>query len=323
MRQVIGVIVIVLSSIFGLRSAAAVTIPTTDSMSAGYHAAITADVAASVWDPVLQRDIWTTGDVTSIQGTDTTGYYGYMHGALLTEEPGSTTFTPVTFNTEQFGTDYWGNNMPNPNHFYQPWPNYANGEYFWAAFMLYSNNVLHVYGVELHNTDAGGIFNFVIDKTADVHLNATTLAYEGIYVIPGPGAAGQSWSGAVASGSGYYFVSPAGIIDRVGASSLDSGYTLKTKAAPVTSGSWLIANPSGGWDMFGSEVFGYDVNEYHAASVTGPWSSATAILTMPVQEVDGGVICHPELPAPTGQVLCGWLENDPNYYGPHFFYTNK
>lgn len=296
--------------------ALAATPPSAAALTAGYANAIQADAAASVYDPVIGREVWVTGDVTQVQGVNVQGGFGYPHGALLTEVPGQTTFTPLTFNTEKYDTDYWGYNSPNPAHYYQPWPNFSDGTYFWGTFIMYENGVIHVIGDHIQ-----GVNPFTILGDEDVTLNAKTLMYQGVHQIPS--TEGDTWSGYAKVTGGYWFTSQHGNAAFVPVGGIDTQWAIKIGAVPATSGSWPVQVGTG-WDLFAAQAFVKPINEYHATTITGPWSGPTQIGTMTYDEVDGGIWVHTDLPAPAGQYLMNWDENQSaTVYDPEFFYANK
>lgn len=292
-----------------------ITPPSVSALDSGYAAAIHADVAASVYDPKLGKEIWVTGDVTQVEGTSTVGAYGYPHGAILEEDPGSTSFTPQTFNTEKYGTDYWGGNTVNASHYYQFAPNFSDGTYFWAAFPIYENGIVHVIGERVQ-----GVTPFTILGTYDVQLDAGTLLYKGETSIPS--TSGDVWSGWAPTTGGYWLTSQHGNAAFVPTGEIDTLWGIDLGVVPQSTGSWPVQGSSG-WDLFSALYQQTPILKQTAAAITGPWSSATAIAQMSVPENDGGILAHIDLPAPAGQVLINYNRNDSSVYDPEFLYVSR
>lgn len=294
---------------------ATITPPSVTALDSGYSAAIHADVASSVYDPKLGKEIWVTGDVTQVQGTSTVGAFGYPHSAILEEAPGSTSFVPQTFNSEKFGTDYWGGNVVSASHYYQFAPNFSDGTYFWAAFPIYENGVVHVIGERIQ-----GVVPFTVLGTYDVQLDAGTLMYKGENSVPS--TSGDVWSGWVPVAGGYWFTSQHGNAAFIPVGQIDTLWAVKMNAVPATDGSWPVQAGSE-FHLFATWYQQTPIVEYTAPTVTGPWSSPATIGQMSVPENDGGVLAHPDLPAPSGQILINWNENDSSKYDPQFLYVNR
>lgn len=308
---------VALSAVMSLCSATAYhgsTVPSVTALDAGYSAAIHADVAASTYDPYLGKELWVAGDVTAVDGTSTVGYYGYPHQAFLTEVPGSTTFTVLP---GSYGTDYW-NGLPDSSHYYQQVPNWPDGTYFWVAFPIIEGSTLHVIGERIQ-----GVTPFTVLGTYDATFNAQTLSYEDITAIPS--APSDVWSGYARCSNGYWLTSQQGNAAFVPFGGIDSptAWSLHFGTVPQTSGSWPVARPLGGWHLFAAWYMQTPILRCSASQLTGPWSVPSTVGQMTVPENDGGILAHPDLPAPSGEILINWNENDSTSYDPQFAYVAK
>lgn len=298
----------------GVSSAQAQTVPTAAALDSGYAAAIQSDGAASTYDPYIGREVWATGDVTAVDGTSTVGYYGYPHGAFVTEVPGSTSFTVLN---GKYGPDYWGGNFPNPAHYYQQVPNWSDGTYFWMILPVVEGTKLHVIGVRIQGVDP-----FSVVGSYDAVFNAATLAYQGIY--PVPAASGDAWSGIARGSTGWWLTSQHGNAAYVPSGKLATGsaWQLSLGAVPASAGSWPVRTASG-WHLFSAQVYGTQLQVQSSASMTGPWSAPVIEYTLSQPQADGGIIAHPDLPAPVGDILVNYDVNDSTTYDPEFAYVAK
>lgn len=317
LKFLITVIAVAFAAVFVFAGpASAQTAPSAASLTSGYAAAITSDVAASVYDPSLHKEIWVTGDVTSVTGTSTVGYYGYPHGAILEEKPGSAVFAVQTFNAEQYGSDYWGG-TPDTSHYYQFVPNWTDGTYFWAAFAIDTGAVLHVIGERISGVDP-----FTVVGTYDAQINASTLAFESVTAVPSQ--SGDNWSGYAPASGGDWLTSQQGEAAFVPAGDLDTSadWMLYPGAVPAGDGSWPVADGSA-WNLFTAVYGGAYAEEYTSMAMTGPWTGPSDVLALSVPQTDGGILAHPDLPAPAGDILISYDVNNSMTYDPQFAYVPK
>ena len=317
LKFLITVIVVAFAAVFVFAGpASAQGVPSAASLTSGYAAAIASDVAASVYDPSLHKEIWVTGDVTQVGSTSTVGYFGYPHNALVEETPGSSAFTTETFNTEQYGTDYWAG-VPDTSHFYQFVPTWTDGTYFWPALVIDEGATLHVIGERIQGVDP-----FTVVGTYDAQLNASTLAFESVTAVPSQ--SGDNWSGYAPASGGYWLTSQQGEVAWVPTGDLDvsADWVLYPGAAPSAGGSWPVANGST-WNLFTAVYGGAYAEEYTSTAMTGPWAGPSNILALIVPQTDGGIVAHPDLPAPAGKVLISYDVNNSTTYDPQFAYVSK
>lgn len=288
------------------------SLPSAASLDAGFAAAIQSDVASSTYDPYTGKELWVTGDVTRVDGTPVTGYYGYPHGAFVISSPGSSSFTALP---GAYGTDYWDGSA-NPSHYYQQVPNWADGTYFWAAFPVISGDTLNVIGERIR-----GVSPFTVLGSYDARFNAATLAYEGIIAVPG--TSGDAWSGIAKVSGGWWLTSQRGDVAFVPSGDIGApaGWVLHPGGVPVTAGSWPVKE-NGHYQLFCAAYGGTDAEEYTSSSMTGPWTGPSGILTLPQPQTDGGIIAHRDLPAPPGEILISWDVDNSATYDPEFAYVH-
>ncbi|HSX09780.1 MAG TPA: hypothetical protein VLF93_06520 [Candidatus Saccharimonadales bacterium] len=297
---------------------------TTDQWNAALGQVIHSDVTQSVTLP-SGKILWIFGDTVQVNGTSTSGAYGYPHDAFVTQLPNSLSFTAVTGN---YGYGW------------QQVPNWSDGTYFWFVTPIVDNGVLYVLGQRIQGVNP---FTVVGDYVAV--FNAKTLAFQKIVQVPGGSTGITTWGGAAKTSTGWWItgshnVSCSNATDcKVG----DMAFVPFGKIA--TSTSWKVYNNvipattnigttlgllQNGftWDIFtkvGDAYGGTQIERLTASSPTGTWTvNGTWDAPSPSGTVTYGVAVHPEQTSPSGQVLVSYdvNGNDPDTH-PLFEYLPK
>ena len=289
---------------------------------AAYATAIASDGGASIALPD-GTDLWTTGDVTAVDGTCVTGAWGYPHGAFMETPSGSATFTVLPGN---YGSDYWGCDNPTPGRQFQQVPDWVNSDgsqdFFWAAFPIVDGGTLNVIGERVHATGPGPLdFSIVGSYDARFSISGDAVAYEG--TCPVPAASGDVWSGEASDGSGgWWMTSQQGEVAHVpgGGLATSSAWKVTAGAAPSSAGSWPV-RVSGHYDLFAAQFGTTTVQRWTASTPAGPWSGPVSAGTLPQPQTDGGIVAHPELGAPPGEVKISWDDGTSAGYDAQFGYA--
>jgi hypothetical protein len=272
------------------------------------------------------RIIWTFGDTTAVRGVKTTGYYGYPHGSMATQIPGTLDFGMVP---GRYGVNYGGG----------PWqqvPNWPDGSWFWMYSPVVDDGMLYVLGVRVA-AKAGG---FIVLGSYAAEFDAVTLAYRGITALPdgGWGAAAPAAGGWLVTGGrqvpgcvpgggqdckyGAVAFVPAGAMGDAGQWQVTADVIMPD----LMPGTILAILPEApGWRIFTKRGDAYLTNSIEAltaADPAGPWTLA-GTWPAPVNpgDLSYGVQAHPEQEAPPGQVLVSYnVSGSGTDYHPLFLY---
>lgn len=300
---------------------AAVAPLNTSDMDTAMGAAVHADDAQSVTLP-NGNILWVYGDTTQVNGTSTSGIYGYPHDSFVLQKPGTATFTPVA------GSYGYG---------WQQVPNWSDGTYFWMSSPVVDNGVLYVLGQRIQ-----GVSPFTVVGNYVAVFNASTLAFQKIVAVPSDASGTAIWGGIAKDTGGWWVTGTHGVscvyatdckvgdIARVpfGSLATPSKWQVSSNVIPASTniGTTLgLVKTNAGWDIFsklGDAYGGTQIERLSAASVTGVWTvNGTWDAPSPAGTVTYAAAVHPEQAAPSGQVMASYAVNgDDADYHPLFLY---
>ncbi len=260
--------------------------------------AVHADVAASAYDPALTEDVWIFGDTTVINGRSVVSGYGYPHSTIGAGNP-------LRVRAGRYGYGW------------QAVPNWPDGTYFWAGGIVADRGTVYVFGQRIRGVSP---FSIVGDYVA--RFSASTLAYQGMSVMPGT----VSWGGVLPARYGFWITGTRGAPKTGDIAWVPWGHEAASASWRITRGTFpasdglgttiALARTGSGvaaytkrWDAYGSD----QIEKLTASWPGGRWTLASRTITA---QAPTGCVTY-SIEAHAG----GWLSyavNGPAQYWPDF-----
>lgn len=298
MRRVLALAAIAGAILVGCGAANAAIAATTaaSTYEANYNATVSADGGVSV--PYNGERLWIVGDVTKLRGVNQVGWCCWPHGAFFLES--NAQFTPLA---GAFGpADANGNK-------WQPWPNFTNGDYFWASGAIVTKSYVYVYGQRIR-----GVNPFSVVGDAAVRFTHSLTYISGsLQDLPGT----ETLSQPQPAGEGWYTVGSDRSLRYIpwGDELKPSLWRVIPDAFPAGTDNVISLAPKGfSWVALVQEAGAYSGN--HTIEELAPTQGSTGWLPTGKTWTCPGSVTYDVQWHGNGLISCA--ENDKAFYGLHF-----